>query len=131
MRFVVAAVLFIASALPAVAQTFTGAMSGSMALDEPAARRWSAIVSVDGSFWYETDTIYAAEQAMFNASNSLPLKIYLAAAANREGIMAFRQRLESRGYQGLQLKQQDYALNHGEVLVPGLTDGLAYVFGGN
>ena len=102
----------------------------TMALDDPAARRWSGIVSVDGSFWYETDTIYAAEQAMFDASSSLPLKIYLAAAANREGITAFRQRLESRGYQGLQLHQQDYALNHGEVLVPGLTDGLAYVFGG-
>jgi predicted alpha/beta superfamily hydrolase len=103
----------------------------TMALDDPAQRRWSAIVSVDGSFWYETDTIYAAEQAMFNASNALPLKIFLAAAANLEGITAFRQRLEARGYQGMQLRQQNYALNHGEVLLPGLTDGLAYVFGGN
>ena len=103
----------------------------TMALDDPAARRWSGIVSVDGSFWYETDTIYAAEQAMFDASNALPLKMYLAAAANLEGITAFRQRLEARGYQGLQLRQQNYALNHGEVLVPGLTDGLAYMFEGD
>ena len=58
------------------------------------------------------------------------MKVDLAAAANREGITAFRQRLEARGYQGLRLHQQDYALNHGEVLLPGLTDGLAYVCGG-
>lgn len=118
-------------------RTFVGySLSGSfagitMALDDPSARRWSAIVSVDGSFWHETDTIYAAEEAMFNATSSLPVSMYLAAAANVEGITAFRQRLEARGYQGLRLRQQNYALNHGEVLLPGLTDGLAWVFGGN
>jgi predicted alpha/beta superfamily hydrolase len=112
--------------------SLSGSFAGiTMALDDPAARRWSGIVSVDGSFWYETDTIYAAEQAMFNATNTLPLKLFMAAAANLEGITAFRQRLEARGYQGLQLHQKNYALNHGEVLLPGLTDGLAYVFGGN
>jgi hypothetical protein len=115
-----------------VGYSLSGSFAGiTMALDDPAARRWSAIVSVDGSFWHQTDTIYAAEQAMFNASNTLPLSVYLAAAANLDGITAFRQRLEVRGYQGLRLRQQNYALNHGEVLAPGIADGLAYVFGGN
>ena len=41
MRFVLAAVLFLATALPAVAQTFTGAMSGSW---------WDASRSGEGQF---------------------------------------------------------------------------------
>lgn len=115
-----------------VGYSLSGSFAGiTMALDDPAARRWWSIVSVDGSFWHETDTIYAAEQAMFNATTSLPVSMYLAAAANLDGITAFRQRMEARGYQGLRLRQQNYLLNHGEVLLPGLTDGLAWVFGGN
>ena len=115
-----------------VGYSLSGSFAGiTMALDDPAARRWSAIVSVDGSFFHQTQDIYNAEQAMFNASSVMPLSIYLAAAANLAPITAFRQRLEARGYQGLRLRQQNYALNHGEVLVPGLADGLAYVFGGN
>ncbi|HYC37084.1 MAG TPA: alpha/beta hydrolase-fold protein [Usitatibacter sp.] len=118
-------------------RTFVGySLSGSfaavtLALDDPAARRWSSIISVDGSFWHQTQDVYNVEQAMFNASSSLPVKIYLVAAANMEGITAFRQRMEARGYQGLQLRQQNYALDHGAVLAPGIADGLAWVFGGN
>ena len=105
--------------------------SVSMSLDDPAARRISAVVSIDGAYWRQTEEINALEQAMFTASRSLPVAVYLAAAENRVSIADYRQRLEARGYEGLRMRQQDYSLSHAAVLSPGLADGLAFVFGGN
>ena len=103
----------------------------AMSLDDPAARRFAAIVAIDAAFWRQTSEIYALEEAMFAASRSLPVTMFLAAAENRASITPYRQRLESRGYTGLRLRQQDYALSHAAVLSPGIVDGLAFVFGGN
>ena len=115
-----------------VGYSLSGSFAGvAMSLDDPAARHFSAFVAIDGSFWNQTEQIYALEQAMFDASRSLPVTMFHASAANRASITEYRQRLESRGYGGLRLRQQDYLLNHATVLGPGLTDGLAYVLGGN
>lgn len=116
-------------------RTFAGySLSGSWGgvavfLEDVAARKFSGVISVDGAFWRQTDEIYAFEQAMFNASRNLPVSIYLAAAENEPSITQMRLRLEGRGYTGLRLRQQNYALSHAAVLAPGLVDGLAFVFG--
>lgn len=115
-----------------VGYSLSGSFAGiSMSLEDVNARRWSGIVSIDGSFWNQAEEINARELAMFEASRNLPVALYFASAANRSSITAYRQRLEARGYPGLRMRQQDYALSHGEVLVPGINDGLDFVFGGN
>jgi predicted alpha/beta superfamily hydrolase len=118
-------------------RTFAGySLSGSFAgiamfLEDPANRRFSAYISVDGAFWQQTQQIYDLEAAHFATTNVLPVAIYLAAAENQPSITGFQQRLQARGYQGLRMRQQNYALNHSAVLPPGLVDGLAHVFAGN
>jgi predicted alpha/beta superfamily hydrolase len=115
-----------------VGYSLSGSFAGvAMSLDDPAARHFAAIIAIDGSFWNQTEEIYALEQAMYNASRSLPVTMFHAAAGNRVSITEYRQRLESRGYTGFRLKQQDYLLNHGTVLSPGIVEGLDYVFAGN
>lgn len=115
-----------------VGYSLSGSFAGiSMSLEDVAARRWSGIVSIDGSFWNQTEEIYARELAMFEASRNLPVALYFASAANRPSITLYRQRLEARGYQGLRMREQDYFVSHADVLLPGINDGLAYVFGGN
>ena len=118
-------------------RTYVGySLSGShtaiaLFLEDPADRRFSAFVSVDGAYWSRTDSIYALEQAYFDRTRVLPVKMFLASAANRPSITAFRERVESRGYQGLRLREDLYQLSHAGVLSPGLADGLAYVFAGD
>ena len=102
-----------------------------MLLDEPGGRRFGALISIDGSFWNQTQMIYDLEQGLFNATRSLPVALYLAAAENEPSITAFRQRVEARAYQGLRMREQPYSLSHAAVLAPGLQDGLAFVFAGN
>jgi len=115
-----------------VGYSLSGSFAGvAMSLDDPAARHFAAIIAIDGSFWSQTDEIYALEDAMFASSRSLPVTMFHAAAENRASITSYRQRLEARGYTGLRLRQQDYALSHAAVLSPGINDGLAFVFAGN
>lgn len=118
-------------------RTFVGySLSGSfggiaMSLDDPAARHFSAIIAIDGSYWNQTDQIYALESTMFTASRPLPVAMFHASAENRVSITNYVQRLQARGYTGFRLRQQDYLLSHSAVLSPGINDGLAFVFGGN
>jgi predicted alpha/beta superfamily hydrolase len=90
-----------------VGYSLSGSFAGvAMSLDDPAARYFTGIVAIDGSYWNQTDQIYALEQAMFDASHSLPVAMFHAAAANRDSITAYRQRLEARGYSGFRLRQR-------------------------
>jgi predicted alpha/beta superfamily hydrolase len=115
-------------------RTFAGySLSGSFAgiamfLEDPANRRFSSFISVDGAFWNQTQQIYDLESALFATTHNLPVAIYLAAAENRTSITPFRQRLEGRAYTNLRLLETIYPLSHSAVLVPGLLDGLAFVF---
>ena len=115
-------------------RTFVGySLSGSFAgiamlLDDPAARHFRAFVSIDGSFWNQTDMINQLEQDYANATRNLPVSLYLAAADNLPSISAFRQRMEMRGYTGLRMSMQPYSLNHSQVVPPGILDGLDFVF---
>jgi predicted alpha/beta superfamily hydrolase len=115
-----------------VGYSLSGSFAGvAMSLDDPAARHFAAFIAIDGSFWNQTDAINTLEAAMFAASSSLPVTMYHAAADNRASITSYVQRLQGRGYTGLRLRQTDYLLNHSAVLLPGINDGLAYVFGGS
>lgn len=116
-------------------RTFAGySLSGSFAgiamfLEDPANRRFSSYISVDGAFWQQTQQIYDLESALFATTRNLPVAMYLAAAENQSSITPFRQRLEGRTYTGLRLRETIYPLSHAAVLSPGLIDGLAFVFG--
>jgi len=113
-----------------VGYSLSGSFAGvAMSLDDPADRHFAAFIAIDGSYWNQTDQIYALEEAMFNASRSLPVTMFHASAENRASITPYRFRLESRGYTGFRLRQQDYPLSHAAVLSPGINDGLAFVFG--
>jgi len=117
-------------------RTFAGySLSGSFGglalfLEDATDRRFSGLVSVDGSFWRQTDEIYGFEQAAFNVSRNLPVAVFLASATNRLSISEFRLRIQARGYLGLRVREDVYSQNHAQVLQPGLVDGLTYVFGG-
>jgi predicted alpha/beta superfamily hydrolase len=115
-----------------VGYSLSGSFAGvAMSLDDPAARHFSGIVAIDGSYWNQTDQIYALEQAMYDASRSLPVAMFHAAAANRVSILDYTDRLAARNYTGFRLRHQNYSLTHATVLSPGINEGLAYVFGGN
>jgi predicted alpha/beta superfamily hydrolase len=115
-----------------VGYSLSGSFAGvAMSLDDPAARHFSAFIAIDGSYWNQTTEINALEQAMFNASRSLPVSMFHAAADNRISILDYTQRLAAREYAGLRLRHQNYMLNHAGVLSPGIGDGLAYIFTGN
>jgi hypothetical protein len=101
-----------------------------MSLEDPLDRRFSAVISVDGAFWRQTSDIYAFEEQMFLASRNLPVTLFLAGAENEAVTLAYRQRLESRGYTGLRIQHTFYPLTHAAVLSPGLRDGLDYVING-
>jgi hypothetical protein len=112
-----------------VGYSLSGSFAGvAMSLDDPAARRFSAVIAIDGSFWNQTEQIYAHESTMFAASRSLPVAMFHAAAENRPSITNYVARLEARGYTDFRLRQQDYSLSHAAVLSPGINDGLAFVF---
>ncbi len=116
-------------------RTFAGySLSGSFAgiamlLEDPAARKFSSFISVDGSFWHQSALVNALEQQLYDATRSLPVGLYLASAANVDSIALFRQRLQGRAYQGLRLEEKYYGTSHSAVLVPGLVEGLEFVFG--
>lgn len=115
-----------------VGYSLSGSFAGvAMSLDDPAARRFSAFITIDASFWNQTAEIYALEAAMFAASPALPVTMFHAAAANKVSITEYRLRLQGRGYTDFRVQQKDYALSHSAVLTPGIRDGLAYVFGGS
>lgn len=110
--------------------SFSGSFAAvAMLLDDRSNRRFSSFVSLDGSFWNQTDMIDQLEQELANATRSLPVSLFLAAAVNRSSIEAFRQRLAARGYEGLRMSFQFYSVGHFDVVGPGVFDGLAYVFG--
>ncbi len=115
-----------------IGYSLSGSFAGvAMSLDDPTARNFSGIIAIDGSYWNQTEQIYALEEAMYNASHFLPVSMYHAAADNRASITPYRERLEARGYTGFRLRQVTYSLNHATVLWPGIREGLAFVFGGN
>lgn len=110
--------------------SFSGSFAAvAMLLDDRTNRRFGSFVSIDGSFWNQTDMINQLEQDLADSTRSLPVTLFLAAAANRNSIEVFQQRLATRGYQGLRVFFQLYSVSHSEVVVPGVLDGLAYVFG--
>lgn len=115
-------------------RTFVGySLSGSFAgiamlLEDPAARRFRSFVSIDGSFWNQSDMINQLEQEYAASTRDLPVSLFLAAATNFASIQSFSQRLETRGYQGLRLNFQPYATSHAQVVAPGILEGLNFVF---
>jgi predicted alpha/beta superfamily hydrolase len=113
-----------------IGYSLSGSFAGiAMLLEDPANRKFGSFVSIDGSFWYQTDTIYQLEQRLANTTHNVPVSLYLAAAANRVSIQDFDNRLIGRSYQGLRKQYQPYGLSHAEVVGPGMVDGLLYVFG--
>lgn len=115
-------------------RTFVGySLSGSFAgiamlLEDPAARRFRSFVSIDGSFWNQADMINQLEQEYAASTRDLPVSLFLAAATNFASIQSFSQRLEIRGYQGLRLNFQPYAVSHAQVVAPGILEGLNFAF---
>jgi hypothetical protein len=112
-----------------VGYSLSGSFAGvAMLMDDPADRRFASFISIDGSFWNQTLTINAFEDDLFSRTQALPVSLYFAAAENRQSIANFNARLDLRGYSGLRKNHHDYSLSHGAVLLPGLQDGLAFVF---
>lgn len=112
-----------------IGYSLSGSFAGvAMLMDDPSDRRFSNFLSIDGSFWNQTATIYGLEDDLFARTHALPVSLYLAAAENRPSIANFRERMALRSYSGFRMTYTDYNLSHGAVPGPAITDGLALFF---
>jgi hypothetical protein len=109
-------------------------LSGLMAtltlfMEEPSNRHFSSMVVTDASFQFHTDATIALEQAMYDRSRALPVALSMCYTTNQGVFAALPEKIATRGYQGLRMRQQYYPLSHGDVLVPCIRDGLQFIFG--
>jgi len=112
-----------------VGYSLSGSFVGTaMLMEDINDRRFKGILAIDGSFWNQTATINGFEDELFAQTHNLPVSLYQAAAENRPSITQFTARMHSRGYAGLRMLQRDFALSHAAVVLPAITDGLAYTF---
>jgi enterochelin esterase-like enzyme len=123
---------------------FSGhSLSGEFAMyalyqDDPAHRVFSSILSEDGSFWCQSDLTCptsaplatSMEQQMYDASHALPIRLVLAGDATGNGprVTALFDFFAARGYQGLKLKNLNYAVGHVAMDEPAFIDALAFIF---
>lgn len=111
-------------------------------LERPGQRRFSALISGDGSFWARPDMTWEEPQAgepattmereMFERDRNLPVSVVLAGTSQGNGplVAKLNERLSARGYTGLRLRLLQYTSGHLEMDEPSFTEALAFIFGG-
>lgn len=109
-------------------------LSGLMAMialleDSPAPRYFSGYVMTDPSMQFHTQELLAMEQALWDTTHSLPVKVQHCTTGVGSPWVDLEEKMRSRGYQGLQYQFGFYPVSHAAVLVPCVNDGLRWVFG--
>ncbi len=105
----------------------------------PEKRFFSAILSADCSCWIKDDFSLAPqwdvpinmEQAMFERSQNLPVKLAISGSLsfNAQRAMDVYQRITQHGYQGLSAQFTSYISGHTEMDEPEFGNALKFVFG--
>lgn len=106
-------------------------------LDKPGQRAFSAIVSEEGSFWYDDSLVVhdelavatGMEQQMHDADPQLPVSLVLAGDTTGNGprVRRLHQFMATRGYGRLRLAHFEYTLGHVPMDGPAFIDALRFV----
>jgi hypothetical protein len=130
----------------ATKRIFSGhSLSGELAmcvlfLDNPAHRYFTSIVSEEGSFWVTSSTMFqsddyppaiAMETAMRNASQSLPIDLFMAGDTTANGplVTYVYDTMVSQQFQDLHLTHTEYPLSHVGMDGPAFSDAMTFIFG--
>lgn len=108
-------------------------------LDKPGQRAFSAIVSEEGSFWFddslvvhdELDIATTMERQMHDADPHLPVSLVLAGDTTGNGprVRRLHQFMATRGYDRLRLSHLEYTLGHVPMDGPAFIDAMRFVQG--
>ena len=109
-------------------------LSGLMAMialleDGPSTRYFSGYVMTDPSMQFHTQDTLAMEQALWDTTHNLPARVQHCTTGVGSPWVDLAQKIQSRGYQGLQYQFGFYPVSHAAVLQLCVDDGLRWVFG--
>ena len=127
-------------------RVFSGhSLSGELAmyvlfLENPAHRYFTSIVSEEGSFWDTQSGMFQAEDyppaigmetAMRNASQSLPIDLFMAGDTTGNGALVtyVYNTVVSQQFQDLHLQHTTYSLGHVPMDGPAFSDAMTFIFG--
>ncbi len=93
---------------------------------------FSGAIALDNGYDQE---LFTLERWHSERSDSLPMQVYAARATHNGAVQevtfdAMIERIDERGYEGLQLDTNTFETDHGGVILPGYEDGLDHVLGG-
>jgi Putative esterase len=126
-------------------RTFSGhSLSGEFAMlalfmEDPANRFFKSILSEECSCWYDASQNFsmllpqplALEQAMYDASNQLPINLIMAGdtLSNEPEVSFAYATMINRNFQGLRSTQPIYHLGHVPMDGPAFEDALNFIYG--